>query len=906
MKILRISLKSLPNADLFPTMKTGLLIALMFITALSAHAGYTYRLTSPSQDDFEDCYYRGKVGGVFVKNVEPGDTIVLPSGSATWGAYNRGNNGKIWLYNIGNIVVRGQGDSTVITLDETGASVANGVINILQSGVVWGWMKILSAKDNEVGCFIVGASGTRLTHITYEGQPPSDPKSGKNGSGYFLFQQGVTGTLIDHCTITGVVGNHEWIFTRGPADAWQTNSPIGTSQQDVFVEDCTFNTMGYSDANSNARHVFRFNTINGNIKLDGHGVASNSPARSFRSVEYYNNTWTSSAMSFAAAIEIRGGTAMVFNNSSTTGLIFLRDYAYSSAWPNFGHFSIAISGGTPTTITTNEPHGYQTGWPIYVDCFAQNIVGYYPVTVTSPTTFTVIRPEATNGVGWNIRRFFTAFDYPIFDQIGTGKDGGPREPAYLWGNTQGGSAWVRTVSSPDSGAQTLYKAQTGNPSATFTERDVIAANRDFFASAGFDSATGVSTGTRAMMNALTPPVVGYGFWVTDEGSWNTRLPPNTSGRLYKWNGSTWVLHYTPYTYPHPLQTAIVCDTPTPSVSSGTYEYAQSVTLATTPSDSTIRYTTNGTDPDHTNGTLYSGAISVTGNTTIKAMAYKTGLDDSPIMEAAYVITGQVFTPTSNKATANYHGDQLVTLACATTGAKIHYTLDGSTPTSSSPIYTGPLTVVSTTTIKAIALKSGLTDSTVLTVGITILLEVGHWDDSVGSLTDAYTTAERKGLAYFTAPVSGNLTRISIFGTNSSATLNVQFGLYEDPTGSLAYPSALIRIGNSPTTFNSVGMWTNSWRDFDVSFPVTAGHKYWIIVGVSEASLKIKGSYPGGYRWNNYTSYGDPWPSQNNFNGNFDGWALNVKGMITETGKPTQQSPNRAPTVQINMTVEPPK
>ncbi len=40
------------------------------------------------------------------------------------------------------------------------------------------------------------------------------------------------------------------------------------------------------------------------------------------------------------------------------------------------------------------------------------------------------------------------------------------------------------------------------------------------------------------------------------------------------------------------------------------------------------------------------------------------------------------------------------------GAEIHYTLDGSTPTTESPVYSEPLTLTDTTTVKAIAIKDG--------------------------------------------------------------------------------------------------------------------------------------------------------------------------------------------------------
>lgn len=53
-----------------------------------------------------------------------------------------------------------------------------------------------------------------------------------------------------------------------------------------------------------------------------------------------------------------------------------------------------------------------------------------------------------------------------------------------------------------------------------------------------------------------------------------------------------------------------------------------------------------------------------------------------------------------------------TITCATSGASIFYVTDGSTPTSSSTLYTGPVTLTSGQTIKAIGIKSGLVDSAV--------------------------------------------------------------------------------------------------------------------------------------------------------------------------------------------------
>jgi hypothetical protein len=52
----------------------------------------------------------------------------------------------------------------------------------------------------------------------------------------------------------------------------------------------------------------------------------------------------------------------------------------------------------------------------------------------------------------------------------------------------------------------------------------------------------------------------------------------------------------------------------------------------------------------------------------------------------------------------------VTLATSTSGATIHYTTDGSTPTLTSPLYTGPFTVRTGTTVQARALTAGMLNS----------------------------------------------------------------------------------------------------------------------------------------------------------------------------------------------------
>lgn len=80
---------------------------------------------------------------------------------------------------------------------------------------------------------------------------------------------------------------------------------------------------------------------------------------------------------------------------------------------------------------------------------------------------------------------------------------------------------------------------------------------------------------------------------------------------------------------------------------------------------------------------------------------------------------QVAAPTFSPNGGTFSVAQTVTLTSATSGATIRYTTDGSTPTASSPAYAAPLTVSATQTLRAIASKAGLTDSSVASATFTI-------------------------------------------------------------------------------------------------------------------------------------------------------------------------------------------
>ncbi len=105
------------------------------------------------------------------------------------------------------------------------------------------------------------------------------------------------------------------------------------------------------------------------------------------------------------------------------------------------------------------------------------------------------------------------------------------------------------------------------------------------------------------------------------------------------------------------------------------------------------------------------------------------------MGGGRTVSPQVATPTITTSAAQ-SGAQIVTLATATSGASIYYTLDGTTPTSSSTQYFAPFLLTSNVTLKAIGVLSGDTNSSVASqsVGSNVPSGVLVWSDEFANTT----------------------------------------------------------------------------------------------------------------------------------------------------------------------------
>ncbi|MBV8675454.1 MAG: chitobiase/beta-hexosaminidase C-terminal domain-containing protein [Acidobacteriaceae bacterium] len=236
--------------------------------------------------------------------------------------------------------------------------------------------------------------------------------------------------------------------------------------------------------------------------------------------------------------------------------------------------------------------------------------------------------------------------------------------------------------------------------------------------------------------------------------------------------------------------------PTFSQPSGTYSNSL-ITISDAVPGATIYYTTNGSTPTASSAKYsYPMTLSNARTVTLKAIAVVNGFANSPVTTVVYKIQPILATPAFSLPAATYATPQTVTISDVSKGVTIYYTTDGSIPSTSSLVYTGPITVSSTETISAIAIMAGWTNSPVAAATYTISTAVPPPVISVPSGTYTSTTVS----------ISDGLTGTSIYYTLNGSTPTTSSTLYTAPvlfkssgTFTLKAIAALSASVNSPVT-----------------------------------------------------------------------------------------------------------
>jgi hypothetical protein len=433
-----------------------------------------------------------------INSASPGDTVMVPAGTCSWSG-----SGAVNIGGSANITLQGAGAGVTI--------INGGSVQIRNLAPPWTGSRITGFTFNLGGSYfnIEGAVAYRIDHNTI-----IEPSWGLCIQLIGSLVGGVSASpaegLIDHNTLQDcrIVSYGEYSDTGG-MQRWAEPLNLGTSHSNYIEDNIASQTAAainnFVDSNMGGRYVARFNKLQ-NTYFEIHSIQGEG-TRAARLAEIYNNTLNMNLQGYIRTLLFRGGTGMIFNNT------------FNGNW----------NGPSIDIDNVRTCHANHDGdFPNWKFCDGSGTVDAN----TSGKAGYVCRDQpgaSTDASLWNGK----AGAAPVQQKA----------PLYIFKNLNNSSEipWGYNTGACEN------QTQINNLATQIVDsRDVYQLNPSF------DGKTGVGVGPIASRPASC--TTGVGYWATDQGSWNTTLPANTSGQLYSCTATnTWTLYYTPYTYPHPLQ-----------------------------------------------------------------------------------------------------------------------------------------------------------------------------------------------------------------------------------------------------------------------------------------------------------------------------------------------------------------
>ncbi len=155
----------------------------------------------------------------------------------------------------------------------------------------------------------------------------------------------------------------------------------------------------------------------------------------------------------------------------------------------------------------------------------------------------------------------------------------------------------------------------------------------------------------------------------------------------------------------------------------------------------------------------------TGATTGNAVVTASGVPTSGV---SFTVIPTAPTPTFSPVAGTYYSTQAVTISDSNSGATIYYTTNGTTPNTSSSVYSGAINVTSTETLEAMAVVSGYANSLVATAVYTIQAPTPTFSPVAG---------EYVGTQYVT--ISDSNSSATIYYTTDGTTPTTSSNVYND-------------------------------------------------------------------------------------------------------------------------------
>ena len=358
------------------------------------------------------------------------------------------------------------------------------------------------------------------------------------------------------------------------------------------------------------------------------------------------------------------------NNAAVSSSVDFSTMGYSN---QTAVTTVDINNTTTATFAkangSTAPTYYTSGTA--VRCYAKNTITISSQSAMTGITFTFGSDDGQNAI--------TADEGAYSNGVWTGN---ATSVTFTIGGANGNRR-IATITVNQGGTVTTYNS---DPDCIITYPIELATVQN--GTIGADK-TEAAEGETVTLNAT--PATGYHF-----GRWNVTKTATTSVENVTVTNNTFEMPASAVTVSADfwIDTLIILATPNPA-NGGTvtgedeYEYGTQVTLTATPAND--YYFTGWTS----NGTQVSTDATFTFTAT----------QDSDLV-ANFEAKQLVATPTFTPAAGSYTEPQTVTINCATQGATIYYTTDGTEPTANSTQYTDGFTLNANTTVKAIAVKDG--------------------------------------------------------------------------------------------------------------------------------------------------------------------------------------------------------
>jgi len=547
-----------------------------------------------------------------------GDTVIVPSGTATWTS-------QLAITNAITLIGQTTTDSVA------GTAVDNTII-----------IDNLPSTQDTPLIVITSGSGKsyRLSGFTFQ-----DARTTLSTQGYVSLSGQSQAVRVDHCHFTtmpdqavnihvggGVYGvadhnvlepAHTQFFDFENGNQGSSTTSLGNpawaaatawgSGNFFFAEDnyvnCVYTRQQVvTDGNAGARFVFRHNHCWNSI-VYVHGTEG--AARGGRAMEVYGNDFHNS-FTTAAGGGIRSGGLLFYNNTYSgtplSGNFSIQVYrTFASFGPTWGNgadgssfWDVNDTEGNGTWVEGHTPYlyfpasGYATcanpsaSATQILDASAQNwltdkwkgfgvrrlsdsqinlITGNNANTLFISLSQQSSTPSWVSGNQYQIHKVLVALDQSSRGQgdlVSCTIEGGTTVCTNTETNSQ---AWPHQVLDPCYGWNNKQGTTNITITAPATGGTTFVENRDFYNEAipvGGVQMTGVGIGTLANRPAngvagtditgVTTNPPGTAYWATDVPSVNAS---KDNGALYVWSSGAWVLYYQPYTYPHPLVSGVL-------------------------------------------------------------------------------------------------------------------------------------------------------------------------------------------------------------------------------------------------------------------------------------------------------------------------------------------------------------